>query len=145
MHIKNIYYTAHSMHLSLLSLGVGIVEFWVLEGGQNIFLISGGGVVPWGGGGGGVDVMEGGWFILHPFSHFETQDFKNPKFFTCSALIFNIHIFRFNMDAGLQVDIYFNTESKFYCSCSCFFSLLSGHSKPTKPMKLLSVLSIWWV
>ena len=52
MHIKNIYYTAHSMHLSLLSLGVGIVEFWVLEGGQNIFLISGGGVVPWGGGGG---------------------------------------------------------------------------------------------
>ena len=142
MHIKNIYYTAHSMHLSLLSLGVGIVEFWVLEGGQNIFLISGGGVVPWGG---GVDFMEGGWFILHPFSHFETQDFKNPKFFTCSALIFNIHIFRFNMDAGLQVDIYFNTESKFYCSCSCFFSLLSGHSKPTKPMKLLSVLSIWWV
>ena len=141
MHIKNIYYTAHSMHLSLLSLGVGIVEFWVLEGGQNIFLISGGGVVPWG----GVDFMEGGWFILHPFSHFETQDFKNPKFFTCSALIFNIHIFRFNMDAGLQVDIYFNTESKFYCSCSCFFSLLSGHSKPTKPMKLLSVLSIWWV
>ena len=142
MHIKNIYYTAHSMHLSLLSLGVGIVEFWVLEGGQNIFLISGGGVVPWGG---GVDFMEAGWFILHPFSHFETQDFKNPKFFTCSTLIFNIHIFRFNMDAGLQVDIYFNTESKFYCSCSCFFSLLSGHSKPTKPMKLLSVLSIWWV
>ena len=65
--------------------------------------------------------MEGGWFILYPFSHFETQDFKNPKFFTCSTLIFSIHIFRFDMDAGLQVDIYFNTESKFYCSCSCFF------------------------
>ena len=74
MHIKNIYYTAHSMHLSPLSLGVGIVEFWVLEGGQNIFLISGGGIAPWG------DFMEGDWFILYPFSHFETQDFKIQNF-----------------------------------------------------------------
>ena len=33
------------------------------------------------------------------------QDFKNSKIFVCGSLIFNIHIFRFKMDAGLQVAI----------------------------------------
>ena len=42
------------------------------------------------------------------------------------------------MDAGFQVDIDFNTESKFSCSRSSFFSTLSGPSKPAKPIKLLS-------
>ena len=60
------------------------------------------------------DISEGGWFILCPFSHFEMQDFKNSKIF--GALIFNIHIFRFKIHAGLQVHIGFNTESKFSCS-----------------------------
>ena len=41
------------------------------------------------------------------------QDFKNSKNFACGALIFNRHIFRFRTDAGRQVDIDFNTESKF--------------------------------
>ena len=66
------------------------------------------------------------------------QDFKNSKIFVCGALIFNIHIFRFKMDAGLHLDIDFNTESKFSCSRSSFFLPLSGPSKPTKPMTLLS-------
>ena len=58
--------------------------------------------------------------------------------------ISSIHIFRFKTDAGLQVDTDFNTESKFSFSSSSFFSLLSGHSKPTKPMKLLSSSFICW-
>ena len=91
----------------------------------------------------GVYFIGGGQFILRPFSHFEMQDFKNSKLFACSALISNILIFRFMMDAGPQVDIDFNT--KFSCLSSCFFSPLTGHSKPTKPMKLLSFLSICWV
>ena len=37
---------------------------------------------------------------------------------------------------------FFNTKSNFFYSRSSFFSPLSGHSKPTKPMKLLSFLSI---
>ena len=41
--------------------------------------------------------------------------------------MFNIHIFRFKTDAGLQVDIDFNTESEFPCSRSNLFSFLSGH------------------
>ena len=75
--------------------------------------------------------------FLSIFSFWNAQDFKNSKLFVCSALIFNIPIFRFKMDAGLQVDFEFNTKSKFFCSRSSFFSLLSGHSKPTKPMRLL--------
>ena len=70
---------------------------------------------------------------------------SKTQLFTSSALIFNIHIFRFKMDAGLQVYIYFNTEFEFSCLRSSFFSTLNRHSKPTKPMKLLSFLSIWWV
>ena len=92
---------------------------------------------------GGVYFFGGGQFILHPFSHFEMQDFKNSK--TLGALIFTIHIFKFKMGAGLQVDIDFNTESKFSCPRSSFFSPFSGHSKPTKLMKLLSFLYIWCI
>ena len=76
--------------------------------------------------------MRGVKFILCPFSHFEMQEFKNSKHFACSALIFNIHIFGLMVDAGVQVDIDFNTEAKFSCSRSSFFSPLSDHSKPTK-------------
>ena len=76
--------------------------------------------------------MRGVKFILCPFSHFEMQEFKNSKHFACSVLIFNIHIFRLKVDAGLQVDIDFNTESEFSRSRSSFFSPLSDHSKPTK-------------
>ena len=49
--------------------------------------------------------FRGCQFILSPFSRFEMQDFKNSKMFACDALIFNIHIFRFKMNAGLEVDI----------------------------------------
>ena len=66
------------------------------------------------------------------------QDFKISKVFDCGALIFNIHISRFKIHSGFQLDIDFNTESKFSCSRINFFSILSGHSKPTKPMKLIS-------
>ena len=72
------------------------------------------------------------------------QDFKNSKSFACGALIFNIHIFGFRANAGLQGDIDLNTESKSFSSRS-FFPILSGRSIPTKPMKLLSFLFIWWV
>ena len=48
-----------------------------------------------------VHLLGGGQFILHPFSQFEKQDFKNSKIFVCSALIFNIHISRFKTDAGV--------------------------------------------
>ena len=43
------------------------------------------------------------------------QKFNN---FAGAAFIFNIHIFRFKADAGFQVDINFNTESKFSFSRS---------------------------
>ena len=66
---------------------------------------------------------------------------KIQKFFVCSTFIFNIHIFRFNTDTGLQVDIDFNTESKLSFSRNSFFSLLTWHSRPTEPMKLFSFYS----
>ena len=65
--------------------------------------------------------LGGGQFILRLFSRFEMQNFRNSKLFACSALIFNIYIFRFKMEAGLRVDTDFNTESKFSCSSSNFF------------------------
>ena len=74
--------------------------------------------------------MWGGGYILHVDSSFSVYFLilkckisKIPN----SALIFNVHIFRFKTDAGLQVDIGFNTESKFYFSWSSFFSPFSGH------------------
>ena len=64
-------------------------------------------------------------------------DFKVSKMFACAACIVKIHIFRFRMHARLQVDIDFNTESKFSFSRTGFFSPLRGHSKVIKPVKLL--------
>ena len=134
------------------------VEILDLLGEVKIFLISGGGAGGRGGEGGGEGVVlwgreriyliyffKGDQFILLTFSHFEIQDFKNSKILVCGTLIFNIHIsiFRFKIHVGLQVDIDFNTKSKISCWRSSFFWPLSGHSKPTKPMKLLSFLSIW--
>ena len=75
-------------------------------------------------------LLGGGQYILRIYSDFEMQNSENSKIFACGALNFNIHIFRFTMDAGLQVDIDFNTESKFSFPRSSFFSPLSGHSKP---------------
>ena len=126
----------HSVHPPLMLEGE--LEFWFLWGGQNIFDLS------CSMRGRGLYFFGGTQFILRLFSHFEMQDFKNSKSFAC-ALIFNIHIFRFKIHAGIQVDIDFNTESKSPCSKSSFFSPLSGHSKPNKPMKVLSFLSIWCV
>ena len=62
----------------------------------------------------GVYFIGGGQFILH-------------------TLLFNIHIFRFKLDAGLQVDIDFNTESKFSCSRNSLFLPLSSVSPQNQP------------
>ena len=56
-------------------------------------------------GGEGVFFLGRDQFILDSFSYFETQVFKTSKIFACITLIFNIHIFRFKMDTGSQVDI----------------------------------------
>ena len=63
---------------------------------------------------------------------------KFQKFLTAAPSFLNIHISRFKIHSGFQLDIDFNTESKFSCSRINFFSILSGHSKPTRPMKLIS-------
>ena len=63
----------------------------------------------------GLYFLGQGQFILHSFPCFEMQDFKNLKIFACGLLIFNIHIFKFKMDAELQVNNDFHTESTFYC------------------------------
>ena len=63
---------------------------------------------------GGLYFVGGGQFILHPFSHFEMQDFKNSESFCLQV-------------ERLQVDIVFNTEFNFSFSRSSFFSPLSGH------------------
>ena len=68
-----------------------------------------------GGWGVGLYFLGQGQFILHSFPRFEMQDFKILKIFACNALIFNIHIFKFKMDAELQVNNDFHTESTFYC------------------------------
>ena len=56
---------------------------------------------------------------------------KPPKFFACGGFIFNIHIFRFKTGARVQVDIDFDTESKF--SRSIFFSPLVDTKNQPKP------------
>ena len=127
------------MHPPLRLGGFGTLEFWGLffggvGVGQNIFGFKGVGYISLG---------ESGSFS--PFTHFEMLDLKISKNFACGTFISNIHIFRFTTDAGLQVDTDFNTESKFSFLRSSFFSPLSGNSKPTKPMKLLSFLFIWWL
>ena len=94
----------HSVHPPLrLGGGVGILEFRVLGGGQNILDFRGGGgcAMRW------VYFLGGGQFILHSFSHFEMQDFKNSKL-ACSGPFFNIHIFRLKIDALLQIDVHLN-------------------------------------
>ena len=63
----------------------------------------------------GLYFLGEGQFILHPFSRFEMKDLQNFKIFAWGAFIFNIHIFKFKMDAELQVNNDFNTESTFYC------------------------------
>ena len=73
---------------------------------------------------------------VHSSSTFSFWNATLQKFKDFS-LIFNINIFRFETDAGLQVGIDFNNESKSFFSRSSFFSPLSGHPKPTKPIKLL--------
>ena len=58
----------------------------------------------------------------HWVTTFEMEDFKSSEILACGALIFNIHILRFKIDAWLQVDIDFNTESKFSCLRAVFFT-----------------------
>ena len=110
------------------------MELWVLGGVQNIFDFKGGcslrSVM--------VYFFGEGQFVLCPFSHFEIQDLKISEILSCGTLIFNIHIFRFKIHAGLLVVNDFYIESKFSCLRNSFFWPCSGHSKPTKPMKLLS-------
>ena len=78
----------------------------------KIFLISVGGI------------FRGGKSVHSP-SIFSFLNARFQNIFACVALIFNIHIFRFKTVAGLQLDIDFNTESKFSFSRSSFFSPLS--------------------
>ena len=101
------------------------LEFWNFGFWEEveIFLISGWcypmrkGYISWG---------EVSSFSVH-FLIFKCKISKFQKIFASGTLIFNIHIFRFKTDAGLQVDIDFNTESKFSFSKSSFYSSLSGH------------------
>ena len=91
-------------------------------GGVGILVFFGGGGVSkyfwyqWGVGLWGIYISFGEVSSLCVyFSYFEMQDLEISKIFTCGALIFNIHIFRFKIHAVLQVDIEFNFESKFSC------------------------------
>ena len=90
--------------------GVGILGFFWGGGGVKVFLISVGGWPMR-----NLYFFWGGQFIVRVFSYFGMQDLEISKIFTCGALIFNIHIFRFKIHAVLQVDIEFNFESKFSC------------------------------
>ena len=82
------------------------------------------------GGGAEVSYLGEGQFILCPLSHLEMQDFKNLKNVACSALIFNIHIFRLEIHAGFQVDIDFNTESNFFFCAVSFHPLVVTQNQP---------------
>ena len=55
---------------------------------------------------------RGGQFILCPFSHFEMQDFRNPKKFLSAVPSLSLLIFSDLRHAGVQIHIDFNTESK---------------------------------
>ena len=81
------------------------------------------------------------------FSFWDARFKKFKKILPASPsfIIFTFSDLRSKTDAGTQVDIDFDTEYNFHFSRSSFFSPLSGHSKTTKPMKLLSFLSIWRV
>ena len=65
---------------------VGILDFLVFWGGQNIFDFRGG----------------GGYIYLGKVSSFSVHFPKNSKNFACGTLIFNIHIVRFKIHARLQ-------------------------------------------
>ena len=64
---------------------------------------------------------------------FWNSNFQRFKIFSCGALTINIHIFRFKMDAGLHIDIDFNTESKCFCSRSSFFQPSVGPQNQPNP------------
>ena len=99
----------------------------------------------WGGGGG--CLMRVGYISkgkvslfssIFPFWNARFQKFKNFCLQGPHFQYSHFHIFRFKMDARLQVDIDYNTESKFSwfsCSSRSFFSPVCGPSKPTKSMK----------
>ena len=103
----------------------------------------------------GVHFFGGGQFVLCPFSHLEMQHFKISKNLACGTLIFNFNIFRFKTNAGLQVDIHFNNESKegevpFHPSVgtqnqpnprNCFLLYpFDGITRPSKPSSQQSIL-----
>ena len=75
----------------------------------------------------GVCFVGGGRSFSVHFLILKCKISKIQKNFASGTLIFNIHVFRFKRDGGLQVDIDFNTESNFSFSRSSFFSRLSGH------------------
>ena len=104
-------------------------EFWNFEflGEVKIYLILGGCPMR------GLYFLGGGQFVLHPFSHFEMEDFKNSKLIACSALIFNIHIFRFKIDAGLQVDVDFTLNLNFLVQGAVSCYPLMGTQNQPKP------------
>ena len=108
------------------------LEFWVF-GEVKIFLISGG--LPYERGR-GISLGEVSSFYVH-FPILKCKDSKIEKF--------NIHIFIFKIHARFQIGKDYNTESKFSCSRNSLFSPVSGYSKPTKPIKLLSFWFIWYV
>ena len=88
----------------------GEFEFWNFGfwGKSKHFRFHGRVVLP--GGGGDISWRERGEVISFSV-HFPLLKCKIFKIQACSALIFNIHFFRFKMDAVLHVDIDFNTES----------------------------------
>ena len=89
---------------------VGVLGF----GGQFIFDLRGGGGCPM------RQVLFRRVRSVHSLSILSFWNARFQKFynFAGAAFIFNIHIFRFKADAGFQVDINFNTESKFSFSRS---------------------------
>ena len=92
---------------------LGVVGVWGLGG--NFFF-------DWGGGGGCPmrQVLFRRVRSVHSPSILSFWNARFQKFnnFAGARLLFNIHIFRFKADAGFQVDINFNTESKFSFSRS---------------------------
>ena len=91
----------------LLRLGEVRMEFWVLgEVIQNIFDFLGG--------------LSYEWGLLKKFKIFCQH----------SNLIFSIHILRFEMDAGLQVDINFNTDLNLVQWTVSFHPLVDTQNQP---------------
>ena len=110
---------------------VGILVFW---GKSKYSWFQGG--CPMREGGRGISLGQVSSFYVH-FPILKCKDSKIEKF--------NIHIFIFKIHARFQIGKDYNTESKFSCSRNSLFSSVSGYSKPTKPIKLLSFWFIWYV